>query len=224
MVYSEEDYLPLSGLQHLAFCERQWGLIHIDRLWAENLRTAEGKVLHRNVDDPDYREKRGDTLVVRAVPVASARLGVFGIADVVEYHRDKLKGQPISGEPGLWSPVPIEYKVGKKKADDRDEIQLCAQAICLEEMTGTTISSAFFYYHQPRRREVVELTKPLRQRVEFLSNRMHQLFAEGQVSQPVWTSACKACSLDMLCLPKISSKSTGDYIERIVSSIQNRDE
>jgi CRISPR-associated exonuclease Cas4 len=212
MAYSEEDYLPLSGIQHMAFCPRQWGLIHIEQQWSENLRTAEGKVLHRNVDDPQYREKRGDTLTIRAVPIASTELGLSGTADMVEFIRVEKDGVALKNEAGLWHPYPVEYKVGRPKPDDRDEIQLCAQAICLEEMLSISIPIAYFYYGQPRKRLEVNLSKELRLRVHQLSDRMHESFQTGTIASATRTSLCKNCSLSDLCIPGLGGRDTVAYI------------
>ena len=212
MAYSEEDFLPLSGIQHMAFCPRQWGLIHIEQQWAENLRTAEGKVLHRNVDDPLFREKRGDTLTIRAVPIASTELGLSGTADMVEFIRVEKNGVVLKDEAGLWSPYPVEYKVGRPKPDDRDEIQLCAQAICLEEMLSIAIPTAYFYYGQPRKRLEIALSNELRQRVHQLSGLMHESFQTGTIASATRTSLCKNCSLSDLCIPGLGGRDTVAYI------------
>jgi CRISPR-associated exonuclease Cas4 len=225
--YEEEDYLPLSGIQHLAFCPRQWGLIHIDQQWSENLRTAEGKILHRNVDDPTFREKRGDTLVIRAVPIASSLLGLSGTADMVEFRHVENRGVCLKDEIGYWIPFPVEYKAGRPKPDDRDEIQLCAQAICFEEMFHTDIPVAYFYYGQPRRRMEVLMSPELRKRVRDLSTQMHELFNAGVVPQALRIPGCRNCSLSDLCLPDVVKRGTKAYIEKELNRnfpIENGDE
>ena len=128
--YHEEDFLQLSGLQHFAFCWRQWALIHIEQQWRENLRTVEGDLFHRRAHDEQARERRGDTLILRGLSVASPTLGLSGQCDVVEFHADP-GGVPLRGEEGLWIPFPIEYKRGAPKTHRADELQLCAQAMCL---------------------------------------------------------------------------------------------
>lgn len=131
--YCEEDFLQLSGLQHFAFCRRQWALIHIEQQWKENLRTVEGDLFHRRAHDDQARERRGDVLILRGLSVASPTLGISGTCDVVEFRADP-GGVPLQGEEGLWVPFPIEYKRGAPKSHRADELQLCAQAMCLEEM------------------------------------------------------------------------------------------
>lgn len=133
MAFEEEDYLQLSGLQHFAFCRRQWALIHIEAQWAENLRTVDGHLMHENVHNQEFRESRGDRLIVRGLAIHSARLGISGQCDMVEFRQDPA-GVPLRGREGLWLPYPVEFKRGKPKEDDADELQLCAQAMCLEEM------------------------------------------------------------------------------------------
>ena len=128
MIYDQEDYLQLSGLQHFAFCRRQWALIHIEQQWQDNLRTVEGDLLHRRAHDEDFRERRGNTLILRGLSVASPTLGISGKCDVVEFYRDPA-GIPLHQEEGLWRPFPVEYKRGMPKDHNSDELQLCAQAI-----------------------------------------------------------------------------------------------
>lgn len=130
MTYGEEDFLQLSGIQHFAFCRRQWALIHIEGQWAENLRTVEGDLLHKRAHDETQRERRNNTLILRDLPVFSSALGVSGKCDVVEFHLDSA-GVPLRGEEGLWQPYPVEYKRGKPKEHQADELQLCCQAMCL---------------------------------------------------------------------------------------------
>ncbi|KUO96482.1 CRISPR-associated protein Cas4 [Ferroacidibacillus organovorans] len=144
----EDDYLLLSGVQHMAFCERQWALIHIEQLWAENARTLEGKYLHARADDTFADETRKDLRVVRAMPIVSRSLGIRGVADVVEFHKVEAGHDDISvrlnNRMGWWQPFPIEYKRGQPKPDDRDAVQLCAQAMALEEMLDISIASGFY--------------------------------------------------------------------------------
>ena len=133
MGFKEEDYIQLSGLQHFVFCRRQWALIHIEQQWAENYWTVDGDILHEKAHDPEKRERRGDLLITRGMPIHSPTLGVSGQCDVVEFRRDDY-GAALRGEEGLWVPFPVEYKRGKPKEHQADELQLCAQAMCLEEM------------------------------------------------------------------------------------------
>ena len=176
-MYTDDDLLMLSGIQHFAFCERQWALIHIEQQWAENMRTVEGTHMHERVDDPFASEVRGSVITLRSVSMVSYRLGLYGVADVVEFIRsENEEGVGMEGYPGKWCPVPVEYKRGKPKPDERDEVQLCAQAICLEEMFNTKILRGSLYYAETRRRVIVELTAELRQTVFEISRKMHELF------------------------------------------------
>ena len=150
--YSEDDLLLLSGIQHFAYCERQWALIHVEQQWLENVKTVEGRHLHERVHNPDLIEKRGDLLVARSLPIVSWRLGLYGMMDLVEFHQVSSDegGTKLLNHEGLWLPKPVEYKRGKPKADDRDEVQLCAQGICLEEMLQARIEEGDLYYGENR--------------------------------------------------------------------------
>ena len=139
MECKEEDFLQLSGLQHFCFCRRQWALIHIENQWAENFRTVDGSLMHTHVHDQAFRESRGDRLIVRGLAVHSSELGISGQCDVVEFHQNP-EGVPFQGKEGLWLPYPVEYKRGRPKENNADELQLCAQAMCLEEMLCCTVS------------------------------------------------------------------------------------
>lgn len=215
MAYNESDYLLLSGIQHFAFCRRQWALIHVEGLWAENYRTADGQVLHRNAHDPEYVESRGDRLITRAIRVYSATLGVSGECDVVEYRRGE-DGIPLPGREGLWQPFPIEYKRGKPgQHTQADELQLCAQALCLEEMLCCPIPEGALYYGQTRRREPIVFTAELRQRTRDALEEMHALLRRGYTPRVRPTKSCNACSLKELCLPKmLRAKNVGEYLRQ----------
>lgn len=204
-MYQEEDYLQLSGIQHFLFCRRQWALIHLEQQWAENIRTIEGKTLHKNAHDSDKYEKRGDVLIVRALRIHSARLGLSGECDVVEFHEDP-EGVSLVDREGRYLPYPVEYKRGIPKKIDCDRAQLCAQAMCLEEMLCCTIPEAALYYGQPRRREVVILTDELRQVVEEAVKEMHLLYLKGYTPKGKYSKACDSCSLKDICLPKMNGK------------------
>ena len=143
--YQEDDYLQLSGLQHFCFCRRQWALIHIENQWAENYRTVDGELMHENAHNADFQESRGDLLIVRGLAIHSARLGVSGQCDVVEFRRSP-DGVSLRKREGLWQPYPIEYKRGKPKEGLEDKLQLCGQAMCLEEMLCCAIPEGALYY------------------------------------------------------------------------------
>ncbi|MDD3574905.1 MAG: CRISPR-associated protein Cas4 [Methanospirillum sp.] len=215
--YSDDDLLALSGIQHFYFCRRQWALIHVERQWEENQRTVEGRFIHERVDDPFISETRGEVIVSRSYPLVSYSLGLFGFADVVEYVRES-EGISLPGRDGYWSVCPVEYKRGRPKIDKRDEVQLCAQVMCLEEMLHTKINVADFFYHEIRRRSQLIITDELREIVVFLSDEMHRLFNEGYTPPASSGQNCKACSLVEICMPKLTLKnsSVGAYLRKHV--------
>ena len=204
-VYCDEDLLQLAGLQHFAFCKRQWALIHIENQWAENLRTVEGGLLHRRAHDEAARERRGDTLTLRGLPVVSYTLGLSGQCDVVEFHLSP-EGVPLRGEAGLWLPFPVEYKRGRPKEHRADELQLCAQAMCLEEMLCCEIPRGALFYGEPRRRAAVDFSPELRQMVRDFSAEMRQYARRGHTPKARPSKSCSACSLKELCLPQLTRR------------------
>ena len=195
-MYSEDDLIQLSSLQHLVFCVRQCALIHIEQLWDENLFTAEGRIMHDKVDTAD-RESRGKIRIEYGVPLRSLRLGLVGKADVVEFHRM---------EDGTWMPFPVEHKRGKPKMDDCDRIQLCAQAICLEEMLNVEIKKGALFYGRTRRREDVVFDEKLRMETEEAAKKVRILIESATTPKAEYSKKCKKCSLYDLCLPKMSKK------------------
>ena len=227
MTYSDEDFLLLSGIQHMAFCERQWALIHLEQAWAENVRTIEGKHLHNRADDPFKDESRKTLRVVRGMPVISQQLGLRGVADVVEFHADKehIEGENcrLENREGWWRPVPIEYKRGRPKRDDRDAVQLCAQAIALEEMLLVHIPSGFLFYGKTKHRQSVALDATLRQRTFELSRRMHQLALEGKTPRAQKGKHCSLCSLIEQCQPNwmLRHRPVKNYLERMCRVEEN---
>lgn len=206
--YLDEELLMLSGIQHFCFCPRQWALIHIEQAWAENRLTVEGEWLHQRVDDPMLMIKRRDTVSLRSVQLVSRRLGLYGVSDVVQMDRSQTNDNAIvhPSYQGFWQLTPVEYKRGKPKKDERDEVQLCAQAMCLEEMYGINISHGFLYYGETRHRELIELGHELRAKVIELSEQMHTLFREARTPLAEYKSHCKSCSLVDICLPKSFTK------------------
>ncbi|MCX4320693.1 CRISPR-associated protein Cas4 [Roseburia sp. 1XD42-69] len=213
-MYAEEDYLMLSGIQHFAFCKRQWAMIHIEQQWAENYRTTAGEIMHKKAHDESAFEKRGNLLTVRGLRISSRSLGLSGQCDVVEFHQDE-NGIDLFGYEGKWNIVPVEYKRGTVKENNADELQLCAQAVCLEEMFQMDIPEGFLYYGENRRRHQVEFTSELRSEVERTADKMHEMFRRGHTPGAKPSKQCKSCSLENLCLPKLQK--SGDvrkYIEK----------
>ena len=217
-MYTEEDYLMLSGIQHFAFCRRQWALIHIEQQWAENYRTTSGELMHKKAHDETAFEKRGNLMIVRGLRIASRELGLSGQCEVVEFHQEE-KGITLFGYDGKWNPVPIEYKRGQPKDNNEDELQLCAQAMCLEEMFQTSIPEGYLYYGENRRRNRVEFTENLRKDVQKISTEMHDLFRKGYTPKVKYRKQCRACSLENLCMPKLQKAgNVRQYIEANVNS------
>ena len=198
----DREPLALSGLQHFAFCRRQWALIHIEQQWAENVRTVEGDLFHRRAHDGDAFESRGDLLIARGLRVSSERLNVTGICDVVEFHRS-AEGIELAGREGRWSVYPVEYKKGAPKENDADRLQLCGQAMCLEEMLLCEIPEGSLFYGESRRRERVPFTGELRAKVEAMLAEMGQYYARGHTPTARPGKGCNACSLKELCLPRL---------------------
>lgn len=215
-VYSDDELLPISALQHLLFCERQCALIHIERVWLENRLTVEGQLLHRKAHEGGD-EVRGIVRIARALPLRSARLGLTGVADVVEFHGSARMGDGFV--------FPVEYKRGKPKAHSADRVQLCAQAICLEEMIGTDISNGALYYGRTRRRLEVQFDPSLRQLTEQTAVRLHALIARGETPRVQRQPKCEHCSLLAICLPgalsprRNASRYVKRSLERSLSSI-----
>ncbi len=203
--YSPDELLPLSGIQHFCFCRRQWALIHVERQWQENVLTVEGKLLHNRADDPYFSEVRNGAITARSMPISSYRLGLTGVCDVVEF-TPSPDGIRLSGREGTFLATPIEYKRGKAKPEPVDEVQLCAQAICLEEMLSSSIPRGFLYYGEIRHRLEVIFTDELRNLVLKMSDEMHAYFDRGYTPQVRPSKACKSCSLADICLPELMGK------------------
>ena len=213
-MYAEDDLLPLSALQHLLFCERQCALIHVEQLWADNPLTVEGTHLHRRVDEAPG-ETRGGVRIARGVALRSFRLGLSGRADVVEFHR--------AAGPGPEQPVPVEYKRGRPKKDRSDEVQLCAQALCLEEMLGVPVPAGALFYGQTRRRTEVVFGPELRARTETAARRLHELVAGGITPRAVREPKCAGCSMLELCLPDPPgpARSAARYLARTLREVRS---
>lgn len=216
MSYHEDEYLLLSGIQHFVFCRRQWALIHIEQQWAENYRTVEGEIMHRNAHNAEMNEARGDKLTVRAMPISSSRLGISGECDVVEFTRCR-DGFALFGRGGNFSAAPIEYKRGEPKENDSDIMQLTAQALCLEEMLCCDIPFGYLFYGETRRRLKVEFTDDLRKRTENVILEMHKLYRDKYTPKVKRSRSCSACSLKDICLPVLcGGRSASDYISKML--------
>jgi len=205
-----DDYLPISGLQHVVFCERQAALIHIERVWQENTATALGRIVHERADQPGRDHRRG-IRIVRAMPLHCHRLRVVGVADTVEYYRSAPRSQ-------TEIPFPVEYKRGRARAQLADQVQLCAQAMCLEEMHGIEIAEGALFYDASHRRVSVSFSSALREQTESAAARMHELFAKRQVPSARSGPHCKACSLESICMPELTSRRdrVASYLAQLV--------
>ncbi len=205
-----DDLVMLSALQHYVYCPRQCALIHIEQAWSENRFTAEGRIMHDKVDTAD-RESRGNVRIEYGVSMRSLRLGLIGKADVVEFHKRGNR----------WMPFPVEYKRGKPKIDDCDKVQLCAQAICLEEMLNVEIPEGALFYGQTRRREDVFFDRELRMETEDAARKVHELIDTGITPKHEYSKKCKKCSLYELCMPKTCCKTaaTENYISGYIKEL-----
>jgi CRISPR-associated exonuclease Cas4 len=189
---ADADLVALSALQHYLFCPRQCALIHVEQAWAENAATAEGRVAHERVHATEAETRRG-VRTVTGMPLRSDRLGVAGIADLVELRRDG-RG---------WRPYPVEHKRGRPKSHRADEVQLCAQAMALEEMFDVAIAEGALFYGQPRRRTVVAFNGELRALTQEVADATRALLAAGRTPRMEYDKRrCDACSLLDLCRPR----------------------
>lgn len=220
MIYQEDDFLQLAGLQHFAFCRRQWALIHIEQQWVENLLTIQGNILHEKAHDSKVHEFRGGLLVVRGMKIHSSTLGVSGACDVVEFYQSD-NGITLPDREGSWQPYPVEYKRGSPKITDADRLQLCAQGMCIEEMLCCDVPEGAIFYGETRRREAVMFTSELRDKVRDYLEEMHMLYRRKYTPKVKSSKNCKSCSLSDLCLPKLSKKqSVRNYLKtRLEESI-----
>jgi len=220
-MYADEDLLMLSGIQHFYFCKRQWSLIHIEKQWDENRLTVEGKHLHENVDNPLYLSKKAGMVTLRAVSLLSRELGLYGVADAVEMRPCKDSTDAIIHPKyeGKWNIASVEYKRGKRKGNICDELQLCAQTMCLEEMYGVSIPFGYLYYGEEKRRCEVPLDSDLRAEVYKCAAAMHAAFDDAITFPPVLNSKCKACSLFDICMPKCMAQklSASSYLDTLKS-------
>lgn len=221
-MYSEDEYLMLSGVQHFAFCRRQWALIHIEQQWEENSRTVDGNIMHERVHDPELHEKRGELVITRAMAVSSARLGISGECDAVELRKSD-NGIELYGLEGKYTVTPVEYKRGGPKEDDCDAVQLMAQALCLEDMLCCDIPFGYLYYGEIRRRVKVVFDAELRKRAEEIIQEMHELYKKQYTPKVKRRKRCNACSLKNICLPVIcGNKKASDYVEQMLDTEEDK--
>lgn len=220
-MYTEDDLLPLSGLQHLEFCGRRWALIHLEQQWEENLFTAEGKLVHEKAHSAQI-ESRPEVIVRRTLPLRSFRLGLSGQADVVEFLPCETSepGVAVARRKGRWKPYPVEYKRTRDKHGSvAYRIQLCAQALCLEEMLNVQIPAGAVFDSKAKRRQVVMFDESLRQEVEHLAARMHEILRSRSTPKAVYAKKCEGCSMKPVCLPAVvESASASGYMTRAIDA------
>lgn len=224
-LFSEDDLLPLSVLADLLFCERRAALHQIEGVWEDNLFTIEGTHLHQKVDDDLPVEARGEVRITRGLMLRSLHLGLSGKADVVEFHRLEAdassptglaQGISLAGASNLWRPYPVDYKRGRLRHEEGFEVQLCAQALCLEEMLGVSVPAGAIFYGKPRRRLEVLFDAALRDETTRAAARLHELIQSGKTPQARYEKKCESCSLMSLCMPKVtgSRKSVSKYLSQ----------
>ncbi len=209
---SDEDEIMISALQHYLFCKRQFALIHIEQLWAENYLTASGNLLHKHVDMPETK-KRSGIRYAAGLRLYSKQFHLTGIADMVEFHQADSPADAngtqvavkLDNSPAYWRPFPVEYKRGRPKEHRADEIQLCAQAICLEEMLKIRISEGALFYGQFRRRTRVIFTPELRNLTVQVIMEAVATLKSGITPPGIYSKSCEACSLLDICQPKITA-------------------
>jgi CRISPR-associated exonuclease Cas4 len=207
------ESIPISALQHAVYCMRQAALIHLERMWAENRFTAEGHVMHIASDNPGTRKIRGVRRET-ALPIASRRLGISGVADLVESHAG----------PNGEVPYPVELKRGRPKRHRADEVQLCAQALCLEEMTGLAVPEGALFYGETKRRVLVLFDTELRRLTEQTIAELNKIFESRETPKAVYkASLCRACSLLELCRPKAMARSAAAWRSRTLASLLAED-
>lgn len=208
-MYSDSDLIPLSALQHYLFCPRQCALIHVERLWFENKFTAEGKVMHDRVDKGGERAL-ASLRIEYALRLVCRELGLVGQADVVEFHR-------TDGEPKAWIPYPVEYKRGRAKKNNSDKVQLCAQALCLEEMHQTIVPEGALFYGKTRRRQSIMFSPELRQETIETAAQLHIMIRDRVTPEPVYEKKCDSCSFLDFCMPRICRvKSVSSYMKKML--------
>jgi CRISPR-associated exonuclease Cas4 len=215
-LYDEDDLLPISALQHVVFCERQAALIHLERMWSENAHTIEGTHMHGTAHEAGSLSRR-DLRISRSLPLRSLRLGLAGVADVVEF-RCAADGCELSGIRGRWTPYPVEYKKGRRKKHNADAVQLCAQALCLEEMFAVRVVEGALFYGAARRRVAVAFDDDLRRATEKAAERFRAIFQSLVTPPPVWGPKCSQCSLIEDCRPRSVERSVHGYLAAVMAA------
>lgn len=214
-MFTEDDFIMISALQHYIFCPRQCGLIYIDDVWQDNLFTVRGEILHEKVDTDTY-ETRGDIKTVRGLRIHSYKYGLAGRCDVVEFKVvNTQEDSRLSGN-DIKEVIPVEFKAGEPKDDISDKVQLCAQVLCLEEMLNVEISKAAFFYGKIRRRFIVDITNELREQTVEIINKVRELVESRKVPVIEYSSKCRNCSLINVCQPKaMNNKKLRKYIQEL---------
>lgn len=235
-MYTEEELVPISALQHILFCERQCALIHVERLWEENVMTLEGRIMHEKAHSSQV-ESRGNCRMVRGLPLRSLEWGLVGVSDVVEFHRltgdqsdqfqvfvqeGKREYGPVPGLKGYWRPFPVEYKRGKPKKGNSDVVQLCGQALCLEEMLSVDIVAGAIFYGKTQHRLDVEFDRVLREKTQDAIRRVQRMIKLKETPAPVNDKRCKDCSLRQVCLPwcTVGTNRVQSYMDMIFKAGQ----
>ena len=217
--YEEDDLLPLSGLQHVFFCPRRAALVHLEGLWGDNLYTVEGRRLHERAHETGT-EVRGDVRITRGLLLRSLELGLVGKADIVEFHRlsGAAEGVQLAGAQGLWRPLPVEYKRGRKRHEKSFEVQLCAQALCLEEMLDVPVPAGAIYYGKSGRRMEVSFDDALRTETRKAAGLLHRIIAARKTPPAHYEKKCESCSLLEVCMPRATGtgRSALRYLREIV--------
>lgn len=216
-MYKEDDYIMISALQHFLFCPRQCALIHLEQEWSENYLTTSGNLLHKKVNE-GASESRKNIHIARSLRLFSSELGISGISDVVEFYRKNDPDESccrLENKVGWWQPYPVEYKRGKTKNDETDEVQLCAQAICLEEMLKVKIKSGSLYYGSENRRHEVIFTQELRSLTKTISEKVHKLINNKLTPKAEYSKKCMACSMYDVCIPEKDHKKDIGYLKLI---------
>lgn len=220
-MYDEDDLLPISALSQLYYCPRRAGLTLLEQQWSDNVYTAEGTVQHRRVHQGGD-EVRRDVRICRGVRVRSLRLGLAGTIDCLELVRLEGgvgTGVAVEGASGLWLPVPVEYKHGSTRDEHEYKVQLCAQALCLEEMLDLSLTDGYLYYEESRRRLTVHFTNELRRFVEDGARQLHEMLRSGVTPSARASAKCHKCSMIDLCGPRLPAARAGRYLAEMLNEM-----